>query len=645
MKSFRQCVWFAFGLIFCAAHVQAGVPVETNDPRHASFELPRAITNGTSGKSNDPAFDLSVPPEIKRMKGEDLSSETNPPTLSKNPILEEAIEPVKPVEVATPVAKEILPDVDPETLGLLSVEQGGLGTSLWTDTTRDAINRFLDPSVLPTPSRALNEVARRLFLSTAAAPAPSPKEPKNSVQPLSFLAQRIGALVRVGAVEDAWRLFSLAEPSLIDAGTLRELAEVSLLGSASAEVCAKIPAMMAAHDKTEETQQEWQKALLVCQLRQKNDKAVQLGLSLLEEKQTNRDMFMILLSRITSGERKALPRGLTPLRPMTLALLQDINAPLPSEVYARPEASLIPSLIQMKAQNEKDRLGLAERAAIRGLLSKEQLERAYQSYTPTPQEIAGAQEERKIESTGRAMLIQALAHEASPVKKVDLAQKFLSSLPAAASQGPLGQIIASKLETIPINSEMNSYALVLARIFTQAGNPEKALPWKKLAAEVAARAPEMRPAYRQSWPLFVLAGLVPDGDYAQEMNFWLEAALTSTTEAGLAAPQQEQVAHALLLLSAAGYAVPEAAWLRVLAPAVPLKQTMPSPALMERLRLAAQAGRRGEVVLLCFMAAFGGPENAPVSLSVQVDMVRALRLVGLTAEMQALALEALAGIL
>lgn len=70
--------------------------------------------------------------------------------------------------------------------------------------------------------------------------------------------------------------------------------------------------------------------------------------------------------------------------------------------------------------------------------------------------------------------------------------------------------------------------------------------------------------------------------------------------------------------------------------APPVKQVMPSPVLMERLKQAALAGRKGEVILLGLQMTGGGRDNES-SFALLVEIVRSLRLVGLQAESQALA--------
>ncbi|MGE0109483.1 MAG: hypothetical protein AB7S81_06950, partial [Bdellovibrionales bacterium] len=98
----------------------------------------------------------------------------------------------------------------------------------------------------------------------------------------------------------------------------------------------------------------------------------------------------------------------------------------------------------------------------------------------------------------------------------------------------------------------------------------------------------------------------------------------------------------LLLLSAAGYAVPEEAWLRV-TEAPPLqKGTVTSSVLLERLERVGATERKGETVLLSLILA--GSEGEELSLAAQAGIVRALRLAGLESDAQRVAREAVASL-
>lgn len=541
-----------------------------------------------------------------------------------------------PVVIASPVAAAPLADVDPETLGLLSPSNGGLGATLWKDTSRALLDRLMPTIGLPSVSGTLNALARRMFLTTAAAPYIA----NGDAQPVrSFLAQRVEALMALGAVSEAWKLASLAQAKLVDPVTLRLLTEAAMIGPDSQEVCSKIPEMMAAHGKTAETGVEWQKSLLICQLRAKDMKAVQLGLDVMREQPTKDDIFLSLMNKNVLGEAKKLPGQLTPLRPLNLAVLRQLDLPLPSSLYARAEASMIPELLLTKAVDEEARLGLAEKAAARGIITAAQLTQAYQSLSLTPDDIAQANSVILASPRSRAMAYQAALNERAPLKKVELVQRVVSGIESSALTGPQGQIVAPILETIPVSNDFVAQSVTIARLFVLAGKPDKALPWLTMAREAARTSPDVAASLTDLWPLLTLSGLVPDGEYAQGLKVWLAASLKDNADIHV---QRELVGRTLLLLNAAGYAIPEEAWLQVVEGSPVVKGPVPSPVLIERLKQVALSGRKGETILLSLLTTAVGSGTPPYAL--MTEIVRSLRLVGLTAEAQSMAREVLLGL-
>ncbi|MGE4351735.1 MAG: hypothetical protein AB7E52_06055 [Bdellovibrionales bacterium] len=561
------------------------------------------------------------------------------PSLEKVPAAPAQME---PVALGGPVDKAVLADVDPETLGVLSPENGGLGSDVWKDTDRLVVDRLMSALILPAPSPTLNDLARRLLLTTAAAPmsATSDPEPKRSL-----LAQRIEALMALGAVSDAWKLSSLAEPKLVDDVTLRLLTEAALIGPDSKAVCDKVPGLMAAHGKTdEEAGEQWQKSLLVCQLRAGDKEAVQLGVDVMREKGPKDALFLSLISKNILGESKRLPRQLTPLKPLNLALLRQIEVPLPPELYARASALMTPELLKIKSSDEAARVDLAERAAAKGFLTVQQVADVYQSISFDEKAITKANTQEGGTPLSRAMAYQALVNEQAPAKKIELVQKLVSGLSAETLTGTHASMIAGFLDSVPVSSDMNAFAVSFARYFALAGKPDKAMVWLKQAQTAAAQSPDLKAKLDQQWPLFVLSGLVSDGDYAQGLKAWLDKELATDKEADGEAVHAKRTlgGKILLLLNTSGYAVSEEAWRQVIEPVAPSKELVPSSVLVQRMLLDASAGHKGETLLLALLLSKQNRDGTP--LRVKLDILKALRHAGFVAEAQAYAREILVGL-
>lgn len=536
---------------------------------------------------------------------------------------------MEPVELAKPVASETLAAINPDTLGLLSSNEGGFGASMWENTPRALVDKLLPSLNLPTNSPALNSLARRLLLSTAAVPV-GEKTASNSL-----VSIRLEKLLSLGDAAEAWQLSSLAKTGQIDTITMRLVIEAALMGPDSKAVCDKMSDIMAGHSN-----EEWQKALVLCQLRAGDTKAAQLSLDVMREQQVKDDMFILLVNRVLTGDHKRLPRQLTPLRPLTLGVLRQLDVPLPQDIYTRPDAVLIPELLEAKAESEVARLSLVEKAATRGIINSKQVADVYRSVPFSTDELAGTLNSNETGARLHALLFQAAEKETASSKRAELIGKFVQSSDAALLGGAVGQALAELAMSIQVISDYNLFSASAARLFALAGKPDRALEWLKIAQGPASKLPNVASDVMANWPLFVLSGIVTDAEYGTTMKSWLDGMLKDAgpDPASMRAKRQ-QIGNTLMLFSAAGYAVPEDAWMAVLDGTNETKRMfMPSALLLERLRLAANAGRRGETVLLSLVLASGGVQEAP--LLTIVEVVKALRLVGLTSDSLAFAREA-----
>ncbi len=523
-------------------------------------------------------------------------------------------------------------DIDPESIGLYSPSEGGLGAALWKGTPRDLVTQLLPALNLPTYSPLLNNLAQRFLLTTADVPAG-----KVAGGP-SLTSMRVNRLVELGDAKDAWKLIALSKPDLVDEITLRQTAEAGLLSTESTNICSRLPEIIKSYKSP-----EWQKLLVVCQLMAKDTKAAQLTLDMLHTQNVQDETFFFIAERNIIAANKQLPRQLTPLKPLTLALIKLSDLPLPGEVFAHPDAALIPFLINMKAKDDNARLALADRAAERGLINAGQLEEVYASIAFTPAVLSNAFDSKETGSRLHALLYQAAIQDKTAPKHITLAVKFVETASPAGLNGAQGEVLEDMAGIVPATDENNASSAALARIYIASNKPQSALEWLKQAKHAAVGMPAVAASLKDVWPLAVLSGLELDSDYPQDLSKWLDTTLKPFDPKDNNHADRDIAASLLLLFDADGFAVPEDAWARVLSAPATERHTVPSAALLERLRAASNVGKRGEVVL--FSLLLGGANADDPSFLATLDIIRALRLTGLTADAAALARETAARIL
>jgi hypothetical protein len=528
------------------------------------------------------------------------------------------------------IETETLTDIGPEAIGLLTSSQGSLGPAMWQGTPHLLAERLLPALGLPTPSPVLNDMARRLLLTTANAPEGGvPGAP-------SLVSLRLAQLVALGNAAEAWKLSQIAKPDQVDEATLLQVVQAGLVSDAADEICAKTPDFIKQH-----TAAEWQKALLICQMRV-DPKSAQVTLDLLHGLSAG-DPFVDLAEKNILAGNKNLPRQLTPLRPATLALLKLTKLPLPAELFMRADAALIPMLLDAPARDDNAKLALAERAALRGLITPGWLAAVYSGVTFSPEALAAPDAAHDNTPRTRALLYQAAKAEKDQTRVLALAVKFAQSLPVLPG-GAMPRLLADLLAPIRPTNDMAGPGAMAAQLYIAAGRMDGAAPWVALlrqAAHGANGSPADAVSWRAIWPHAVLAGLVPEANYAADLKEWVDGTLKGN-EAG-----RIYAAQILNILDAAGFAVPMEDWAQAATMPVFERKIMPPAWLFDRLNAAGNAKRRAETAMLAVILANNetgapahGANNTTDTVSfAAVVSVRALKAAGLTADAMELARE------
>ncbi len=567
---------------------------------------------------------LALPPAEPVVSSAPASTPTTQPVATAP-----ATATAQPAAAPATIEATTLKDVKPDSIGLIASNEGGLGAGMWKGTSRAYVERFMPMLVMPLPYAALNNLAMRFLLTTAGAPEGASSAAKGQ----SLTAMRVDKLVALGNAVDAWKLASLASTDTIDEITLRQAAEAALVSPAAADVCAKLPAIMKQRSAI-----DWQKLLVVCQIQAKDMKAAQLSLDLMHTQDMHDDTFFALIEKNLIGGSKQLPRQLTPLKPLNLALMQILDLPIRTEVYIKPDAVLVPELLQAKAADDKVRIALAERAAAKGIISAKDLATIYRSQIFPAEILAAASSSSEQGPILRALLFQAIQQEKTTKTRITEATKFIDSLEPSLMGGGVLTALGSVIGDLQPISEYFDASANMARVYVLTGQANNALAWLELARGGARGMPQVASDLHKLWPMVVFAGLESDKDFDKNLDAWLDFTLRPTDQQdGEARDQKAQAAALMLLMDAIGFTVEQDAWARVADSAVYEKTLVPPAFILERLHAAAAGNRKGEAVLLGMLASMGGKDDPP--LLATIETIRSLRTVGLTNDAGMLAKE------
>jgi hypothetical protein len=410
---------------------------------------------------------------------------------------------------------------------------------------------------------------------------------------------------------------------LIDAQTFHLVAENALLGGGES-VCTQAPDFAKAHVGA-----DWQEFLILCRLRAKDNQSAQVALDVFRAEDGRDSVFLNVADKNILGGSKTLPSSLTPLTPLTLALLQTANLPLPSSLFAHAEYSMASALLRLPAQQDGAKLALAENAAQRGLVKISQLEAVYRAVDFSPEALASPLTSAESGARLRALLFNASEAAKDAAAKIVLAGRFAQTAPPEFLNGA-GGVLAAMLGDIKPDPAFVKEAAAVARLYMLGGKIEAAQEWLKFAEDSGLCDDDIQ----AFWPQFALGGIEAENAYDADFRKWLDGASKTSDEPTM----RHLVEPILLFLDAAGKPVPENAWAQVLSAFSNEKKIAFPTLLFEKMRAAASAHRRAETVLLAEALASDGALSLPAALGI----VHSLRQAGFENEASLFARQAIA---
>lgn len=537
---------------------------------------------------------------------------------------QDAVQDVEGIEISR------LTELDPESVGILDPERGGFPADLWRGTERRTVERLLPYLPGALGSATMRNLARRLLLSNAAAPAARPGE--SSDRGMNLLALRVGRLAAMGDFEGLSGLLEAAPQRYDTEAVARARVETLFLNGRGESACKEVRIKVAEQDGTV----YWRKALVYCQILQDDLDGANLGLALLrEEGAAEADPVFFALADSLTGLREVDP-SVSPATALQLAMYQSTGQPLPVEAIDQASPGLLVLLARAPANSLEQRTKAAERAVSLGLLAPGELAELYLAYPFDAQQRANAisAAETLTGTERRALYYQAASGQDVPAARAELLNVALMAASEDGSYGPMTQVLENLVADIPLQPELAWFAETAGRVLYAAGRFEQAGAWLNLARQESLIDSHAAMAVASLWPYKRLAGSVTP-TWQGDLSTWAEAQVSLTPE---------EIAERQLLLRTVFQALGQSdplTWSELVG-AQSLDQLaglQPDAALIYALSEASQFGRLGETVLLSLLAlGEEGPGKAPPLVLHAV--LSALTRVNLTQEARLLAIEA-----
>lgn len=597
-------------------------------------------------KQLSPAKVLAPSPVLTNLQPT-MPSTTQPTTLAPPPSIRARV-PLK-------INVEELQEIDSDSVGTLTAEQGGFGINMWEGTSRSLVEKLLPKLPVNSSSRTMRDLMRRLLLSAATAPgsvnpldnqlasaqigaapvlAPPAKKVGESGKILAMRIERLSAMGDVAAVDS---LLKVAPGRDTDYALLKAETDVLFLSNDNARACPLIASQIRNIDTP-----YWQKAFIYCQvLAGEHDKA-SLGADMLRETGDKDEVFFGLINTLTDVEKFKLTSLENPT-PLHFSMIRAAKVKLPKDVTSSNNPAVLKTIATSPNAEAALRIDAAERAEAMGALDTDVLRQLYAGVTFTKETLDTALSQASIERTSlsRALLYRkALVESIATAKAEILAQVF-----KLAREGGLFQSTARVyhriLKDLPATQDLVWFAPEAARALLAAGDGASAEIWFSVLRTTGIVDEKAAALRDQLAPLARLTGHTSDEDWSTtKLDAWWKAETATSEEK----PVDIEAAHTRAtlmysLLEALGDPVPARRWEALLDGPPQSSTVMPQSALWRSLNKAVDEVKRGEVVLLG-MLALGQAGPTQVNPIVLRQVVTSLRLVGLSNEARALALEA-----
>lgn len=504
----------------------------------------------------------------------------------------------------------LAPD-DASWSGALGEAEGAFPQTMWQGTARAFVAAAL-PLLAPTTSPTLRDLARRLLLSNAAAPA-GPDAPGRP--PLAAI--RLDRLMAIGEVAGALNVMGELPPDPSGDGIDRMRVELRFAANNSLGACLSVEDLIKRFPNL-----WWERALIACQAIQGDGAKASLGLSLLREQKAAPDPVFEALIEALGGRPRKIDKLPDP-SPLRMALLAAAKLPLPDDALTAAGPAALVAYATHDAVPVERRLAAAERAALFGALPPERLGDLYQQIEAKPEEQTAALKPGKLpeDSRSRAILYNAARSSAPAETRAAAIAALLAEARKRAAFPLAARLVAGPIGELRPDGATQSFAGEAARALLVAGEFAAARPWIDAAG---------------SKVLTLLGSLARQPSGEPDASGVLRDGVTELMERnGGAAPAQADLLLALLAAFDAPPGAPD--WSVLLAP--PHEAKLPSAALWVAQQQAAAGKRVGETVLTSLLIAQSGERLSlePVILS---RTIAGLRAIGDEPAARALALEA-----
>ena len=358
-----------------------------------------------------------------------------------------------------------LKDIDANTVGTITEDEGGLGYDMWSGSERNIIQNYLKNLPINKESDTAIELIKKLLLSNA-------KVPKSNGE-IDLILIRINKLIELGDFDNAKSLIDLVNKKDNEEILIRQT-EINLSLNNFDLACSNVEEQR----KSFKQNLFWRKVEIFCQILNGKTNKANLSVSLLkEEKNFNDENFLKIIDSLIYKD-EINDESLVNLDLLNLVMTRVANINIKESYVLNDDPLLLTMIYRMPNAPIKLRIEAIEKSKKLLNLPIETIEEIYNSYD--------LEEKDKKISLGdnillgfetQAILFQMAIAEDDEEKKAKIIQKSLELASINGNFTLISKLNLNSLLEIKPSKNLSWFANYAAKSLLISNNKEEAMKW------------------------------------------------------------------------------------------------------------------------------------------------------------------------
>ena len=388
-----------------------------------------------------------------------------------------------------------LKDIDANTVGTITEDEGGLGYDMWSGSERNIIQNYLKNLPINKESDTAIELIKKLLLSNA-------KVPKSNGE-IDLILIRINKLIELGDFENAKLLIDLVNKKDNEQILIKQT-EINLSLNNFDLACSNI------EEKRKSFTQNlfWRKVEIFCQILNGKTNKANLSLSLLkEEKNFNDENFLKIIDSLIYKD-EINDESLVNLNLLNLVMTRVANINIKESYVLNDDPLLLTMIYRMPNAPIKLRIEAIEKSKKLLNLPIETIEEIYNSYDLKAKDKKISLDDNiLLGSETQSILFQMAIAEDDEEKKAKIIQKSLELASINGNFTLISKLNLNSLLEIKPSKKLSWFSNYAAKSLLISNKKEEAMKWYEISKKEKDKNAELFNNFIELWVIVELLNL------------------------------------------------------------------------------------------------------------------------------------------